>query len=167
MFGSVKKLISDYLMHDDKLYGMDMSEWHFLGRTEIKYTDTGRKTKIAFFLSQKDDTRKAVLLDASMKTHGYWCEYIPLWEHNELSLYVPISEPSKWLKNQLFEKHGMVWSIEKNWWIPATDQSKYEAAKAKQKKGIKDESKVKKTEDDKIITLNFTKQDKIKEDEPV
>lgn len=114
------------------LHGHDLNVWNYLGWTEIKYDGV---PNLVYFFSQKGDDnmrsyalsgRPESILKEIAKLHQFVVNHCELWRICEHDIFVPIRNPSKFLKEWVFDNHGCVWSKEEKWWVLATDQDKYE-----------------------------------------
>lgn len=139
------------------LHGVDMDVWDYLGSTEIRFDKV--PFIIYFFWKKGDDDVRQYVVGPSddsriafvKSNHRYIYHTCELWRIAETEIYVPIREPSKWLNEYMFNQHGHTWDKEKKWWVLATEQDRYDHAKANQTPKII-------ATDDNLIKVNFKKE---------
>jgi hypothetical protein len=141
------------------LHGVDIDLWDYLGSTEIKFDKI--PFIVYYFWKKGDDDVRQYVVGGSDKSsiafvkgnHRYIYHTCELWRIAETEIYVPIREPSKWLNEYMFNQHGHKWDKEKNWWVLATDQDRYEHSVAQHQKKHPEIYTA-----DNIVTVNFKKE---------
>lgn len=138
------------------LHGHDLDVWDYLGWTEIRFD--GVPNSIHFFWKKgKEDVRSYVLtgrpssvLKAIKELHRYVSDTCELWRIRENEIYIPIRNPSNFLKEYMMDHFSGVWSTERNWWVSASDQDKYDHSVRSHQKKHPDIYT-----DDNIVTVDF------------
>jgi len=147
MFGWFKK--------QNTLHGFDLDQWHYLGKTEIRYVNkedvVTERADVFFFLNKTTAERKYTIPAGSIwNTHNMVIGRIQLWRIGEIALFSIIHQPSSWLKQYVWEKHQCVWSDEKSWWV-SNDNTQYQAAVEAQK------NQSKSSNDAKVVEVDFSR----------
>lgn len=109
-----------------RLHGVNLLEWRYLGRTVVSYVDADNRTNAQaslFSFCGVDDTddRHFIVIPhqkyENFQYHTYVLEHAALWKIGERRLWEIVgTEPSKWLRDYMFEHFKEVWSNETNWW---------------------------------------------------
>ena len=139
-------------------HGFDLNLWDYLGSTEITFD--GVPNLIHFFWKKGDDERAYILTgrpEAILKTiaklHAYVHNHCELWRVHELDIFLPIKNPSKFLKEWAFTNNGYVRNTETKWWVLASDQDRYKHSVAHHHKKHPEIYTT-----DNIVTVNFKKE---------
>lgn len=141
------------------LHGVSLDEWDFWGLSRFTY---GPHTGRVFFFSQKGNVNKRLTVISGMKPdikshvekyHQYIYDVVARWRVGEEEYYVPISEPSKFLKKMVFEKNGWTWDRSTSWWRSATENELYENAVDNNHKDV-----ISSIEDN-VLTVDFRRRD--------
>lgn len=153
-----------------RLHGVNLNQWHFLGRTKISFTfkNTNKlddELNVFLFCHKDDYNKRHYTLVSQSKfqlerfQHHQWItNTAELWKANQKNLYsVVYDEPSSFLCNYMLEKYQAVWDDKKNWWVQ-NEQSKYESAQKKQNNRKKTARPA--LEETNIVKINFEKKEK-------
>lgn len=141
------------------LHGVDLDVWDYLGSTEIKFDNVPYEL---YFFHKKGSVaeRKYILVGSNSsrlkivtEVHSFVYHDCELWRIGEHEIFAVIRKPSKTLKAIAFDDYGYVWSKEKDWWVYASDQDRYNhEVSVHQKKHSKIIS-----EDNNIVKIDFKK----------
>lgn len=108
-----------------RLHGVNLTEWAYLGRTVVAYSNQlGKDEATVFSFCLRDDTdkRKFIVMPHSKHTefdrHPWVMEHAALWKIGERDLWATVAnEPSRWLREYMLNTFDDVWCNETGWWI--------------------------------------------------
>lgn len=147
------------------LYGYRLDRWHFLGTTEMSFTNNGEdvawlRATVAFFLHKRKLLRsfKVVgIADLShhrrqqIMNHPFYVRAAEQWAAGEHSIQWPVVEPSGYLSNYMREEFGWRWDYtDKRWVLIEAEPEKRPPIRLRKKHASKDN----------IVVIDFTKPDK-------
>lgn len=119
------KWLSKLFRSSHSFQGVNLKYWHYLGRSELKYTNNGLISYRAYIylFCRKDNhsVRKAVIPEKYFHMfvdHPWMEEIVPLWKAGEFALEEVVTyEPSNWLAKYMLDRDGLVWDKERRDWI--------------------------------------------------
>lgn len=115
------KKIKNLFVKKNYFYGRDLSEWDWLGTTDVSF---GSASGIVFFFLSKDGKSRSYHLEASSSyakdtlksLHKNVIISYPAWERGLMLLHSVIAEPSPFFKEYTFSHNNWVWNEDKRWW---------------------------------------------------
>lgn len=144
-------------------FGVDRNKYVFLGTRDFYYTDKGSHTDRYYaygFVNPNDLLDRRVVLPYAMndgyKTHPYYLNCILPWSLGSNALYgFANHNHSEWLENYMINNFNSVWCDKTNWWVPASDQEKYDRLVSTQQNASKPNDPPKTSAQDNVIFVNF------------
>lgn len=116
-----------------RLHNINLNEWRYLGRTVLSFTDednipSAKATLFSFCSTNDIDNRRFIIIPHQLENqwadfdyHTYVIEHASLWKIGERDLWDIVgTEPSRWLREYMFETHGITWDVNASWWSNGT-----------------------------------------------